>query len=94
MSNIRRCVDHLEFAGEVCPDCGLDVDDYGNTEAQFEHCCFPDCGCDGARLCMAPNGPSDRASGGNVEAMWSGRTKEQRKAVMRLVGELNKENKP
>jgi hypothetical protein len=30
-------------------------------------CCFPDCGCDGARLCDAENGASDRAIRHNIE---------------------------
>lgn len=88
---LAACVDHLNFTGAVCPDCGHEVDDYGNTEAQFDNCCFPDCGCDGARLCMAPSGASDRALGGNVEGMWTGKTVEQRAAVLGLVGELSKE---
>jgi hypothetical protein len=36
-------------------------DKYGNTEDDFQNCSFPDCGCDGARLCDAPNGPHDGA---------------------------------
>ena len=87
-----KCVDHLWFVGGVCPDCGLQVDDYGNTEAQFDNCCFPDCGCDGARLCMAGNA-SDKAMRMNVENMWSGKTKKQRAAVFELVSSLSKESK-
>lgn len=83
-----KCVDHQEFLGKPCPDCGLDVDNYGNTEAQFENCCWPDCGCDGARLCMAPSGASERAMKGNVEGMWMGNTTKQRRAVMNLIGEV------
>ena len=83
---MTRCVDHLEFTEQYCPDCLLSVDKYGNTEDQFDYCSFPDCGCDGARLCMAPQGPSDHASTGNVEGMWSGKTIEQRKAVFELLG--------
>lgn len=49
----ERCLDHLEFTSQTCPDCNEPVDAYGNTEYQFEYCSFPDCGCDGARLCMA-----------------------------------------
>jgi len=48
-----RCVDHLEFVGNICPDCHLDVDWHGNTEDQLDHCCYPDCGCPEFRLCMA-----------------------------------------
>lgn len=48
-----KCGDHRELAGQKCPECGEVVDDYGNTESDFRFCSFPDCGCDGARLCMA-----------------------------------------
>lgn len=88
-----KCVDHLDFTGETCPDCNLPVDCYGNTEAQFAYCSFPDCGCDGARLCMAGQA-SERASTGNVEGMWRGNSPKQIAAVMKLVGEVHKENKP
>lgn len=67
----ERCIDHLNFCSEVCPCCGLEVDKYGNTEAQFDdYCTFPDCGCDGARLCMAgeANGAATQI---NVEGRWS-----------------------
>lgn len=35
-------------------------DKYGNPldGDRLINCCFPDCGCDGSRLCMAENGPS------------------------------------
>ena len=56
-------------------------------------CCFPDCGCDGARLCMAERGASDRALSGNVEGMWTGKTTEQRKAVMELVRQTAEEKR-
>jgi hypothetical protein len=49
----KWCDDHQDFCGGTCPDCGLEVDDHGNTEAQFEYCCSPDCGCPESRLCMA-----------------------------------------
>ncbi|MES2530456.1 MAG: hypothetical protein V4636_05435 [Pseudomonadota bacterium] len=90
MAAVAKCIDHLDFTGAVCPDCGLEVDDYGNTEAQFDNCCFPDCGCDGARLCMAPSGASDQGCRQNVEGMWSGKTEEQRAAVFGLIGDLSK----
>lgn len=85
-----KCVDHLNFTGGVCPDCSLPVDDYGNTEDSFDFCAFPDCGCDGNRLCMAANGASDRAFEQNVEGMWTAKTAKQRKAVFALVGSLAK----
>jgi len=56
--------------GETCKHCGLEVDDYGNTEADFLNCCFPDCGCDGQRLCMAPSGANSNAMECNVEGMY------------------------
>ena len=61
------CIDHLHFAGRKCEDCGLTVDQYGNTEDQFEYCCFPDCGCDGARNCDAKNGASTGSLILNIE---------------------------
>ena len=82
-----ECIDHLNFAGGICPDCNLEVDDYGNTEYQFDFCSFPDCGCDGSRLCMAGEA-SESAAIGNVEGMWSGKTHSQRKAVADLVNDL------
>jgi hypothetical protein len=59
-----------------------ETDDYGNPidGDRLIYCCFPDCGCDGARLCMAEKGASDRALGANVEGMWSGNSPEQREA--------------
>ena len=87
-----NCTDHLSFTGDTCPDCNLAVDAYGNTEAQFSYCCFPDCGCDGERLCMAPSGASSRACTSNVEGMWSGNSKAQRKARMDLVADVLKES--
>lgn len=53
LDRTAECIDHLNFTEEVCPDCKLQVDAHGNTEDSFEYCCYPDCGCDGARLCMA-----------------------------------------
>ena len=68
-----------------------EYDQYGNEiDGDFLYCSFPDCGCDGARLCMAKNGASESACSGNVEGMWSGKTKEQREAVFKLVGGVNK----
>ncbi len=86
------CVDHLNFTNNTCPDCNCQVDAYGNTEDQFTFCSFPDCGCDGARLCMARE-PNEQAATGNVEGMWSGKTKQQRAAVFALVGSLKDDRK-
>lgn len=48
-------------------------DDYGNplnedgSCDELLYCVFPDCGCDGARLCTAKNGASGRACALNIE---------------------------
>lgn len=85
-----ECGDHKDFAGTVCPVCAEPVDDYGNTAYDFKYCSFPDCGCDGARLCMAGRA-SDRALDQNVEGMWSGKTRKQRQAVFGLINSLRKD---
>lgn len=79
------CHDHLNFTDGTCPDCKLPVDTYGNTEDQFDNCSYPDCGCDGARLCMAKSGASDFAGRSNIEGMWSGKTRQQRNGVFSLM---------
>lgn len=89
----NECVDHLNYAGDVCPGCKEPVDQHGNTAYDFRHCSFPDCGCDGARLCMAKDGASDRSLDDNVEGMWSGNSTQQRAARMRLVASVLEENK-
>ena len=45
------------------------VDDYGNPLSgdRIIYCCFPDCGCDGARLCQAEKGASPDACAMNIE---------------------------
>lgn len=85
------CIDHLNFTNGICPDCKESVDPYGNTAYQFEYCSFPDCGCDGARLCMAGEA-SENAAIGNVEGMWSGKTQEQRDAVNLLAAAVYVDN--
>ena len=89
---MAECIDHLNFTNEICRDCGLEVDAHGNTEDQFTYCSFPDCGCDGARLCMAGEA-SERAVSQNVEGMWSAKTRQQRKAVLSLYGSVLEEEK-
>lgn len=91
---MSECIHLPDYAGETCTGCGEEIDDYGNTENDFRFCSFPDCGCDGARLCMAKNGASERSSHGNVEGMWSGKTREQRAAVAQLVAEIDVERRP
>jgi hypothetical protein len=90
---MNNCLDHLDYTESTCPDCGHAVDRYGNTEGQFDYCSFPDCGCNGARLCMAKGAASDRAVRQNVEDMWRGKTIEQRRAVFELYGDVLKEGK-
>lgn len=45
------------------------VDKYGNPLSgdRIINCCFPECGCDGARLCMAEKGASSGACALNIE---------------------------
>ena len=45
------------------------ADKYGNPVdgSSLPFCCFPDCGCDGARLCMAESGPNFSAECLNLE---------------------------
>jgi hypothetical protein len=45
------------------------TDKYGNPVDgdRLIYCCFPDCGCDGARLCMAEKGASFAANQLNLE---------------------------
>jgi hypothetical protein len=40
-----------------------EVDSYGNPTdgRELPYCCFPDCGCIGARLCMAESGANHSA---------------------------------
>jgi hypothetical protein len=88
----EECDSHLDYAGKVCPGCEERVDAYGNTAYDFKRCSFPDCGCDGSRLCMAGEA-SEAARQGNVEGMWSGKTVEQREAVFALVKQVSEEQK-
>lgn len=91
--NALGCLEHLDLAGSACPECKEHVDPYGNTAYDFKYCSFPDCGCDGARLCMASEGPSDRSASGNVEGMWAGKTAEQIKARRALIVDTMLEKK-
>ena len=65
----------------------IEYDDYGNEiDGELIYCCFPDCGCDGSRLCMAKNGASDNACRGNVEGMYRRNDLSAKKAKMFLYG--------
>lgn len=85
------CMDHLAFTNSTCPDCGESVDAYGNTEYQFDHCSFPDCGCDGERLCMAGEA-NDNAVNMNVEGMWRNDTSKRHKAIADLMELCSKDS--
>lgn len=58
----------MESTNDWC-DEDEPCDEYGNPLSgdRIINCCFPDCGCDGARLCMAANGPSSVAQAINLE---------------------------
>jgi hypothetical protein len=56
-------------------------------------CMFPNCGCDGARLCMAVE-PSRDALSDNVEGMWSGKSKAQRRARVGMLKYAIKDGAP
>lgn len=70
----------------TCEHCGLPVDAYSNTEDEQINCSFPDCGCDGARLCMAKNGASRNAEKCNVEGMYERTDLKARRAKIGLIG--------
>lgn len=74
--------DHVP--GETCEHCKLEVDQYGNTEADFLKCSFPNCGCDGARLCMAGEA-NDNARECNVQGMYTGKDAKSLQARMALL---------
>lgn len=83
MTYCKMAFDHEP--GETCEHCGLLVDKYGNTEGDFLNCPFPDCGCDGARLCMAPNGANHDAIDCNVEGMYERKDRRAIRARMKLL---------
>ena len=89
---MKECLYHLDFLGAVCPDCGLEVDQYGNTEDSFKYCCFPDCGCDGARLCMAPSGASSLSMDGNTEGMYQMKGHEGQVARTKFLMAISRKN--
>ena len=62
------CWSHINKNGDIAEYRIIELaDQYGNTESNFRNCCFPDCGCDGARLCMAPSGPNSGSCAINIE---------------------------
>lgn len=74
-----------------CSHCQLEIDQYGNTEQDFRNCSFPDCGCDGERLCMVGK-PNENAQQCNVEGMYNRSDSVARKAKMDLIGLCNNKN--
>lgn len=78
---MTECVHLPDYAGETCAGCGEEIDGYGNTTNDFKFCSYPDCGCDGARLCMAGEA-SERAGKYNVEGMYHSRDPKARMAFM------------
>ena len=62
----------------------VEVDSYGNPTdgSRLIYCCYPDCGCDGERLCMAERGASERAVRFNKEGMYQKPGREGRLAAM------------
>ena len=77
------------------PNDDENFDAYGNPKdgSRLINCCFPDCGCDGARLCMAENGSSRRAERQNVEGMYQRKDKRAIRARMELAADVMRENK-
>lgn len=72
-----------------------EYDAYGNdiNGDHIEFCCFPDCGCDGERLCMAKNGASDNAVRCNVEGMYRRGDKKAQRAKMELLALVEEDKK-
>lgn len=73
----------------------LAEDKYGNPidGDRLIYCSFPDCGCDGARLCMAENGASEKSSRQNVEGMYRRTDKVAVRARLELAGDIMMEDK-
>jgi hypothetical protein len=71
-------------------------DKYGNPMDgdRLIYCCFPDCGCDGSRLCMAENGASERSLRQNVEGMYQRTDRIAIRARVELLSDVLRERKP
>ena len=52
-----------------CQVAESERDEYDNPTdgSRLINCCFPDCGCDGARLCQAESGANHAAATWNLE---------------------------
>lgn len=72
-----------------------ETDDYGNpiNGDRIIYCCFPDCGCDGARLCQAENGPSERCYKANVEGMWLKNDLKSKRGIAELLKIVSEDEK-
>jgi len=74
-------------------------DDYGNeitedgeyAQIPFKYCAFPDCGCDGSRLCVATEGASERACRQNLEGMYERINRKAAAARMSLAADVERE---
>jgi len=62
-------LDGVDDVSAAFDEAEEELDDYGNPTSgdRLINCCFPDCGCDGARLCMAEKGASGCAMSLNIE---------------------------
>lgn len=76
-----------------CTHCDTELQN-GWCEAcdKLINCPFPDCGCDGARLCMAENGANDDAFRCNVEGMYQKGDRKSIAARMDLLEVIDKRN--
>ena len=63
----RRIIKRMAIRIEELEE--LAVDQYGNPldGSSLPNCCFPDCGCDGSRLCMADSGANSASRAMNFE---------------------------
>ncbi len=76
----------------------MEFDKYGNgindiNGDRLVYCCFPDCSCDGSRLCMTENGASDRAFGQNLEGMYHRKDYVAKRAHIELIISVAREDK-
>jgi hypothetical protein len=56
-----------KVGADAQPASAGEVDRYGNGPDEQRYCSFPDCGCDGARLCQAEECPHWGTLGLNIE---------------------------
>jgi len=87
-----RTQPHCKYDHEpdtTCEHCKLYADSYGNTEEDFRNCCFPDCGCDGARNCMVRD-PNSGAIAINIETRNFRRNRNQEETMRGNQGDTAK----